>query len=94
MTDEHTLAINRWRINRERGATRFDDVSNPAHYTSGTIECIDAIEDALSGSEFQGYCLGNVLKYVWRHNKKGVGMVDLHKAKWYLDSAIDASDQT
>jgi len=59
-----------------------DPVSSPDHY-QGEIECIDAIEAALTPEEFRGYCKGNVLKYVWRERRKG-GSESLSKAQWYL----------
>ena len=34
------------------------------HYRHGEIECIDAIQAALTPEEFRGFCKGNVLKYV------------------------------
>ena len=57
--------------------------SKPDHYTEGDIECIDAIEASMSPTEFQGYCKGNVIKYVWRYRMKG-GKADLKKAQDYL----------
>jgi hypothetical protein len=33
------------------------------------------------------FCLGNVVKYVYRCNLKG-GVEDLKKARWYLDREI------
>lgn len=60
-----------------------DSVNRPEHYTCGDIECIDAIESALTPEEFRGYCKGNVIKYVWRERKKG-GSEDILKADWYL----------
>ena len=48
-----------------------DNVNHPAHYTQGSIECIDAIEAALTPEEFRGYCKGNALKYLWRERSKG-----------------------
>ena len=58
-------------------------VNHPSHYTSGPLECIDAIEAALTPEEFRGYCKGNALKYVWREKGKG-GNEDVAKAGWYL----------
>jgi len=58
-------------------------VQHPAHYTAGGIECIDAIQAALTPEEFRGYCKGNALKYTWRERLKGGGQ-DLGKARWYL----------
>ena len=60
-----------------------DQVNHPPHYTQGGIECIDAIQAALTADEFRGYCKGNALKYVWRERNKG-GDQDLRKAEWYL----------
>lgn len=60
-----------------------DPVNSPAHYTTGKVECIDAIESALSPEEFKGYLRGNAIKYLWRYRHKG-GLEDLKKANWYL----------
>ena len=57
---------------------------SPSHYQQGDVECIDAIRSALSKEEFEGYCQGNILKYVWRYKNKG-GAEDLEKAKVYMD---------
>lgn len=64
-----------------------DMVNHPPHYTAGGIECIDAIQAALSPGEFRGYCKGNALKYVWRESRKGHDE-DLRKAAWYLKRAL------
>lgn len=63
-----------------------DNVNNPEHYNQGDIECIDAIQAALTPEEFRGYCKGNVIKYVWRERLKG-GNESLAKAQWYLERA-------
>lgn len=60
-----------------------DMVNTPPHYTQGGIECIDAIEAALTPEEFRGFLKGNVLKYTWRERHKG-GLESLRKAGWYL----------
>ena len=67
-----------------------DNVNHPDHYTSGGIECIDAIRAALSDG-FSAYCAGNVIKYVWRHRYKN-GIEDLQKARVYLDWMIKAEE--
>lgn len=61
-----------------------DNVNHPPHYTSGDIECIDAIREAtkhLSG--FEGFLTGNCMKYLWRWKHKN-GVEDLKKTAWYL----------
>ena len=59
------------------------------HYNMGDIECIDAIRSALSPCEFQGFCKGNVMKYLWRERHKGQ-LEDLNKALDYLGWLIDS----
>jgi hypothetical protein len=59
------------------------DAINPDHYQrhpSG-VECIDV-------AEHFSFCLGNVIKYVWRADMKN-GLEDLLKAKWYLEREIE-----
>ena len=56
-----------------------DPISHPSHYTTGKIECIDALESALTGlSGLGAFCAGNTIKYLWRHTRKG-GAEDLRK---------------
>lgn len=64
-------------------AKQKNRVHSPIHYTQGTIECIDAIQSALTPEEFRGFCKGNALKYLWRERHKG-GQEDLQKAGDYL----------
>jgi hypothetical protein len=61
-----------------------DPVNHPDHYTNGVIECIDAIQSALTPEEFRGYCKGNAIKYIWRELMKG-GNESIAKAQWYLN---------
>lgn len=65
-----------------------DNVNHPEHYTSGGIECIDAIKAALTPEEFRGFLKGNVMKYTWRERMKG-GDESLRKAAWYLERLIN-----
>ena len=59
-------------------------VDHPPHYQSEAgIEAIDVIE-----AFGLGFCLGNVVKYVLRAERKN-GLEDLRKAKWYLERAIE-----
>lgn len=65
-----------------------DNVNHPAHYTSGGIECIDAIKAATEGlNGIKAVCAGNAIKYVWRFKQKG-GVEDIAKAIWYLQRLI------
>jgi len=66
----------------------YDPVDKPQHYNSGGIEAIEAIEAALSDEGFRGALKANVLKYLWRYEKKAKPLEDLKKARWYLDRLI------
>lgn len=71
-------------------------VDRPAHYTAGSLECIDTI-DALVGSlkdPVSGFYCAQVLKYVWRHERKGKPVEDLEKAQWYLSRLIKRLKKT
>ena len=47
-----------------------EKVNHPDHYNSGKFEAIDVIADAGYG---EGFCLGNVLKYILRAKHKEDG---------------------
>ena len=64
-----------------------DVVNHPAHYNTGGVECIEYIQQQL-GPEFRSYLLGNLIKYIHRHQYKGKPVEDLRKARWYLDKLI------
>ena len=69
-----------------------DNVNRPSHYTFGSIEVIDYIRDKMTPEEFQGFCMGNVLKYVSRHKHKN-GIEDLKKAQVYLGWLIESEEK-
>lgn len=69
-----------------------DPVNNPAHYNHKGVEAIAAIEASMTDEEFQGYCKGNAMKYLWRYKYKGKPVEDLKKAQWYLDKLIASVD--
>lgn len=59
-----------------------DNINHPDHYTGRNIgyECIDI-------TQYQTFCTGNVIKYLWRYNSKGTPLEDLRKARWYAHRA-------
>lgn len=69
-----------------------DNINHPEHYTSGSVECIVAIKASMSSEEFQGYLKGNIMKYLWRYEKKN-GIEDLKKAQVYLDWMINGLNE-
>lgn len=63
-----------------------DNVNHPAHYeANGPFECIELTEQ-------YDFCIGNTIKYVWRHMDKGHPVEDLSKALWYIQREIDTTD--
>ena len=71
----------------------MDNVNHPTHYTSTKIETIEIIRDKLTAEAFEGFCIGNVLKYVTRYKLKN-GLGDLKKARWYLDKIISVQEES
>jgi len=78
---------------KEDPAFRTSDPINPDHYTSGPIQCIDAIQAALSPEQFIGFCRGNSFKYTWRADKKGDAVENLKKSIWYQEREIAARQE-
>jgi len=77
-----------------------DPINQPAHYTSGNIECIDAIASALGNEGFAAFLRGQVMKYTWRLGMKDAPAQDAAKAEWYarklrdvLGEVASASDE-
>lgn len=75
-----------------RSDSNSDTVNHPSHYCQGGIECIKAIEASMTPEEFQGYCKGNVMKYIWRFREKN-GLEDLKKAQVYLGWMIESKEK-
>jgi hypothetical protein len=73
----------------EQSPEAFHPVERPIHYASGGLEAIEAMEASMTPEAFRGFLKGNILKYVWRYEKKN-GLEDLEKAKWYLGQLIFA----
>ena len=72
-----------------------DMVNHPSHYTSGGVECIDAITSALSSYEdsVDSWLVGQVIKYLWRAPLKGKYKEDIKKAQFYLNRLVEKIDK-
>ena len=76
-------------LNKITMADDKDMVNSPAHYTQGSIECIDAIAQVVKDLDgMEAMCTGNAIKYLWRWKHKN-GIEDLKKAQWYVQRMID-----
>ena len=69
-----------------------DKVNSPTHYTSGSQEAIDVIEDAIKDapSVKVGMLQAQVLKYLLRIWLKSDAKEDAEKARWYLNRLIES----
>lgn len=69
-------------------------VDHPDHYAGGAkkIECIDAIEAALTPEEFRGFCKGSAFKYLWREGKKDEVTQEIKKGIWYMNRMISGEE--
>lgn len=72
---------------------KSDPVNHPAHYTQGSIECIDAMQAAFGEDELATYCKIAAFKYLWRSKLKGHPIEDMKKAAWYINKHIELADK-
>ncbi len=82
-----------WLDNRNKYGEE-DMVNSPAHYTRGSQECIDIIEEAIQDAPdpIVGALQYQVLKYILRIWLKDNALRDAQKARWYLSRLIDKLD--
>ena len=73
-----------------------DMVNSPAHYTRGTQEAIDIIEEAIQDAPDvkSGMLQAQALKYLLRLWLKGNAPQDSSKARWYLERLIKHLGET
>jgi hypothetical protein len=71
---------------------KSDKVNSPAHYTRGSQEAIDIIEEAIQDapSPKEGMLQAQALKYLLRLWLKDDPKQDAEKARWYLNRLIDS----
>ena len=64
-------------------------VNHPSHYNQGDIETIDMIKEITSGyTGYEGFLVGNVVKYLDRAPYKENKGQDVKKAQFYLDGLV------
>lgn len=61
-----------------------------AHYAVGGIQPIEYMKLKMTKEQFEGFCLGNVIKYTSRCQYKDSMLADLHKANDYLNWLIES----
>lgn len=60
-----------------------DMVLAPAHYTTGKMQVIEAMQALMTPEEFRGHLKGCVFKYLFRYQYKGHKAQDLQKMITY-----------
>jgi len=69
-----------------------DNINHPQHYTQGKVECLDAIESAVTGlTGMEAVYTGHIIRYVWRWKRKN-GTEDLKKALFYIKRLINHAE--
>jgi len=66
-------------------------VENPGHYTNGSVDVIEVIEDAVKAADDPAAAVlqGQVIKYIMRMWLKDNPLQDARKAQWYLDRLVE-----
>lgn len=62
-----------------------DVVNSPSHYKLFSTEAIEIIASSMTREAFEGYCLGNHLKYRLRLGAKGRMEEDFQKSEKYKE---------
>jgi hypothetical protein len=67
-----------------------DPVNHPSHYTSGKIEVIEILEQAVKSAPYSVVAglQWQALKYLHRIWLKGNPIEDAKKCRWYIDRLI------
>jgi hypothetical protein len=75
--------------------TPTDPVNHPLHYTAGSVEVIDILEQVVAAapSPVVGGLQWQCLKYLLRMWLKGNPLQDAQKAQWYLTRLINTLDR-
>lgn len=63
-----------------------------SYYDAGGIETLDIIKAKLTTEQYQGYLLGNVIKYACRANFKGCAARDSEKLAVYAKQLSSLGD--
>jgi hypothetical protein len=83
----------KWHDDCQKVSSMSDPI-NPSHYDSqdgSEIDCLRAQLSMLGAERMRGYHAGNVLKYLWRWDRKN-GVEDLRKAVRHIEFLVELED--
>jgi hypothetical protein len=86
-TPNYLMHEDKFEPKEERVNDKVDMVNHPPHYVGHGIEPIEFIE-----SHNLNFNLGSAVKYIARAPYKGTELLDLKKAKWFIEREIKKHD--
>lgn len=78
-------------VDRDKPVRMDDNPMTPDYYKAEGVETIDYLHAFLTEDEFNGFCKGNIIKYVSRANRKN-GVEDIRKARDYIRYLITSME--
>ena len=67
-------------------------INHPNHYTNYQHECIDEMIAAFGKRAVINFCICNAWKYRYRADSKGQHDMDMEKADWYIQKAMELQE--
>ena len=67
----------------------MNKVQGSPHYREGGIEVLDVLKAKMSRVQYEGFLLGNVIKYSLRCNFTGREIEDIKKCRHYCDLLLE-----
>lgn len=94
MKDEYVADKEPFGVNSDEmeANIKFDIIEKPAHYVRNGYECIELIKAITKGLDgYEGYLVGNVVKYLFRYNDKN-GVEDIKKIQKYVKFLLEEKE--
>lgn len=68
----------------------FDEINKPRHYNSSAARCskCDHPIESIDIVQHLPFCVGSIIKYLWRREHKGAHLQDLKKCEFYIKREI------
>ena len=77
----------------EEDNKKVEDAINPSHYkVEGLPEAIDIMNHLMTPEQFEGFLLGNIMKYAYRFGRKGDKGETAGKIAWYANQLKAVED--
>lgn len=73
----------------KQAQAEWEQFTNPDHYRTNGIECIEYQRATSTPEEFQGYLKNCCVKYLHRMRQKDDPLKNLLKAQWYLNRLVE-----